>query len=89
MPPPDSELIPTQADSYSNPSKTTSGAKPCLSQAQTSKIKQGINLSQATHIAGDKDPQNGRGQVNCQCGWPEPEPDMVSPVDIGFTFDLF
>ncbi|OAL62938.1 hypothetical protein A7C99_5323 [Trichophyton rubrum] len=77
VPPPDSELIPTQADSYSNPSKTTSGAKPCLSQAQTSKIKQGINLSQATHIAGDKDPQNGRGQVNCQCGWPEPEPDML------------
>ncbi|EZF35487.1 hypothetical protein H101_00974 [Trichophyton interdigitale H6] len=79
VPPPDSELTPTQADSYlgSNPSKATSGAQPCLSQAQTSKIKQRINLSQATQIAGDKDPQSGRGEVNCQCGWSEPDPDML------------
>ncbi|EGD93486.1 hypothetical protein TESG_01030 [Trichophyton tonsurans CBS 112818] len=65
VPPPDSELTQTQADSYlgSNPSKATSGAQPCLSQAQTSKIKQRINLSQATQIAGDKDPGNEVVQI--------------------------
>ncbi|EFE41270.1 meiosis specific protein Hop1, putative [Trichophyton verrucosum HKI 0517] len=86
VPPPDSELTPTQVDSYfgSNSSKTTSGAKPCLSQAQTSKIKQRVNLSQSTQIAGDKNLQSGRHEVNCQCGWSEPEPDMVylSAVDL-------
>ncbi|EFQ97393.1 hypothetical protein MGYG_00433 [Nannizzia gypsea CBS 118893] len=79
IPTPDSELIPTQVESYlnSNLSKSAPSAKPCLSQIQTSKIKERIIISQTTQIAGDMDPKSGRGEVNCQCGWHEPESHML------------
>ncbi|EEQ30460.1 conserved hypothetical protein [Microsporum canis CBS 113480] len=79
IPTPDSELIPTQVDCYlnSNPLKAGSGAKPCLSQKQTSRIKGRVNLSQLTQDATGQGLRAGSGKVDCQCGWHEPEPDML------------
>ncbi|KAK2826886.1 hypothetical protein FQN49_007357 [Arthroderma sp. PD_2] len=79
LPTPDSELIPTQADSYlnSNPLKVAPSVKPCLSQIQTSKIKERINYSQLTQAASGQGPQTCSGEVSCQCGWNEPDTDML------------
>ncbi|KAF3490534.1 uncharacterized protein GIQ15_00051 [Arthroderma uncinatum] len=79
LPSPDSELIPTQAASHlsSNPPKADPSVKPCLSQIQKSKIKERINHSQLTQPVTGQGPQNGNGEVSCQCGWGEPDMDML------------